>query len=89
MLKRIGEIESFRFEETLTGFKWMGNRALQLRTEGYTVGFAYEEAIGFMVGDIVPDKDGISALAVFAELAYQCYERGSTLHAELENLYKK
>lgn len=30
------------------GFKWLGNVAAQLEAEGYTVLFAYEEAIGFM-----------------------------------------
>ena len=31
--------------------------------------FAFEEAIGFMMGQAQHDKDGISAAAVFAELA--------------------
>lgn len=46
MLKRIGEIEGFHFEESLTGFKWLGNIALDKRKQGFTVPFAYEEAIG-------------------------------------------
>ena len=33
-------------QETLTGFKWMGNKADELRKEGKTVLFAFEEAIG-------------------------------------------
>jgi len=51
------------------GFKWLGNEALKLEAQGYTVLFAYEEAIGFMMGQIEHDKDGISAAVVFAELA--------------------
>jgi hypothetical protein len=43
----------------LTGFKWIGNKAISLREEGVKVLFGYEEAIGFMVGDCsCPDKDG-------------------------------
>ena len=39
------------FEETLTGFKWMANRAHRFeRDEGKTVLLCYEEAIGFMCG---------------------------------------
>lgn len=33
-------------QETLTGFKWMGNRARNLLDQGNTVLFAFEEAIG-------------------------------------------
>jgi phosphomannomutase len=57
------------FEETLTGFKWLGNRAIQLRAKGSTVVLGVEEAIGFCIGDVVLDKDGVSAAAVFAEMA--------------------
>lgn len=47
MLARMAEVEGFRFDETLTGFKWLGNRALELKQkEGLEVVFAYEEAIG-------------------------------------------
>jgi len=34
------------------GFKWLGNVAAKLEREGYTVLFAYEEAIGFMFNKI-------------------------------------
>jgi phosphomannomutase len=41
------------------GFKWIGNKALQLKAENYEILFSYEEALGYCVGDIVADKDGI------------------------------
>ncbi len=55
-------------QETLTGFKWLCSRAATLRAEGYEVLMAYEEAIGFCLGSIVNDKDGVSAGA--ASLPY-------------------
>ena len=70
-------LQGFRFEETLTGFKWLGNRAIQLREEGYTVLFAYEEAIGFCIGDVVNDKDGVVAASVFTEMAKQLHKNYS------------
>ncbi|ELU45115.1 phosphoglucomutase 1 [Rhizoctonia solani AG-1 IA] len=53
--------EGFKFVESLTGFKYIGNAARVLEAEGYNVLFGYEEAIGFMLGEEVRDKDGVSA----------------------------
>jgi len=36
----------FLLQETLTGFKWMGNLASDLMAQGKTVLFSFEEAIG-------------------------------------------
>lgn len=88
-LARMAEVEGFRFEEALTGFKWIGNTAMRLEKEGYSVVFSYEEAIGFTIGDIVKDKDGVSALGFFSEWAVQLYKRGLTAYEYLEELYKK
>jgi len=49
----------------------MGNATDDLRRAGKTVLFAFEEAIGFCIGDLVKDKDGVCAAAVFAEMANQ------------------
>ena len=58
-----------RFEATLTGFKWICNAALALEGEGRgTFVFGYEEALGYTVGRVVRDKDGISAAVAFATL---------------------
>ncbi|KAI8804882.1 hypothetical protein BJ742DRAFT_822777 [Cladochytrium replicatum] len=92
LLARVAKVENFTFEETLTGFKWLGNRAIDQESKGHTVLFAYEEAIGFMVGDTVHDKDGVSALATLAELVAwleRTYKRGTTLSDWLEIIYKK
>ena len=50
MIGSMAAKEGFRFEQTLTGFKWLGNVAKDLEQEGYHVIFAFEEAIGFMFG---------------------------------------
>ncbi|KAK7464022.1 hypothetical protein BaRGS_00037986 [Batillaria attramentaria] len=75
--------------ETLTGFKWMGNKADELEKKGKTVLFAFEEAIGFMCGTNVLDKDGVSAAAVMAEFANQLYAQNLTLEKQLEAIYTK
>ena len=74
-------------KETLTGFKWMGNRTVELEKMGKTVLFAYEEAIGFMCGSKVRDKDGISAGIHLAELAAYLETMGLTLPDLLNEIY--
>jgi len=89
MLAAIAETEGFYFEDTLTGFKWIGSRAVELRKEGYKTLFAYEEAIGFCCGDIVADKDGLTALGVITELAMSVYGKGGNLVQHMQSLYLK
>ncbi|XP_071949957.1 phosphopentomutase-like [Antedon mediterranea] len=89
ILRSIGNKEGFKFEETLTGFKWMGNRSYQLQEEGHTVLFAFEEAIGFMFGSNVLDKDGISACAILAEMACYLATKGVTMKDKLYEIYKE
>ena len=90
ILKSMAEKEGFHFEETLTGFKWMGTRceALQ-RDEGKSVLFAFEEAIGFMFGDRVFDKDGVTAAACVADICYYLHhsEGGKGLYDKLQDIF--
>ncbi|XP_041360176.1 phosphoglucomutase-2-like [Gigantopelta aegis] len=87
ILNTMAEKEGFSFEETLTGFKWMANKADELMKKGKTVLLAFEEAIGFMCGCKVLDKDGISGSVVCAELATHLYRKGLTLQKQLDNIY--
>lgn len=89
LLAEIARVEGFKFEDTLTGFKWIGSRAAELtKKEGYRNLFCYEEAIGFCCGDVIFDKDGISALAVFAQLANYVYIiKSMTLKDHMQQIY--
>ncbi|CAK8683742.1 unnamed protein product [Clavelina lepadiformis] len=89
ILQSVASVEGFSFEDTLTGFKWMGNRTDELVKQGKTVLFAFEEAIGFMYGNNVLDKDGVSAMSVIAECACVLDSKGCTLSEQLQNLYDK
>lgn len=87
ILRAIALKEGFHFEETLTGFKWMGNRAKQLIDQGKTVLFAFEEAIGYMCCPFVLDKDGVSAAVITAELACYLATKNMTLNQQLRAIY--
>lgn len=75
--------DTFRIEETLTGFKWLGNKALELELQGDSVAFGYEEALGYMFPKVVHDKDGIAATLTFLQA---CTAWGSPW-AKLQQLY--
>jgi len=71
--------------ETLTGFKWLSRAA---GPEQHRL-FAYEEALGYCIGDVVGDKDGITAALVLAEAAALQAEAGRTLHDVLDDLARR
>jgi phosphomannomutase len=78
------------YDEVLTGFKWIANRALEReQRESLQFVFGYEEALGYTVGTVVRDKDGISAALVFADLAAWCQSRGTTVLGYLEEIQRR
>lgn len=83
---RMGERLGVRCEQTLTGFKWMGNKQWELEKEGFKPLLTYEEATGYAVGGVARDKDGVSALAVMGEIVAELATRGSGLLAYLEEM---
>ncbi|XP_059619954.1 phosphopentomutase [Phlebotomus argentipes] len=90
MLASVAKAEGMHFIETLTGFKWMGNKSVELLAEGKSVLFAFEEAIGFMFSPTVLDKDGVSAACHLATMT--CFlrqEENKSLTEKLEDLYRQ
>lgn len=78
------------YEETLTGFKWIANQALAAERErNASFVFGYEEALGYTVGTVVRDKDGISAALVFCELLAFLSARGETLLERLDAISRR
>lgn len=90
MLGTIARALGARYEETLTGFKWIANRAIELEREtGAYFAFGYEEALGYTVGSLVRDKDGIGAAVVLAELVAVRKAQGKTLLDALDDLARE
>ena len=78
------------YEETLTGFKWIANKALELEAEGRArFVFGYEEALGSSVGPVVRDKDGVGSALVFAQLAAHLKSKGQTLGDRLDEIARR
>ncbi|MEN2498575.1 MAG: Phosphoglucomutase-2 [Marteilia pararefringens] len=78
-----------KVSETLTGFKYLGEKVLEAQLRGERTLLAFEESLGFLVSDHVYDKDGVSACLAFAELANTIYTRASTFNAYLTQLQEK
>jgi len=89
MIEAMAVAEGFNFTECLTGFKYIGNRALTLVEQGFEVPFGYEEAIGFMIGSEIRDKDGVAATVFFAELVALLHREGKTASSFLQELYDR
>ncbi|KAG2026789.1 hypothetical protein GB937_001579, partial [Aspergillus fischeri] len=88
MLEKMARSKGFHFEETLTGFKWMGNIARRLEEAGYHVPFAFEEALGYMFPDVCHDKDGVTAAMVFLAAEARWRSQGLTPYSKLQQLFK-
>ena len=89
MLGVIARKLGVHYEETLTGFKWIANRAIALKAErGLRFVFGYEEALGYTVGEVVRDKDGVSAALIFAEHVAGLASEGKSVLGELEQIHR-
>jgi phosphomannomutase len=86
LLSRLARDRGAAYEETLTGFKWIGDAAVRAATRGEVFVCGYEEALGYSVGPLVRDKDGIGAALRMAELCRHLKASGRTLLERLDEL---
>ena len=77
LLAKIAAAAGARYAETLTGFKWIARAADG--TPGARFLFGYEEALGYEVGDVVRDKDGIGAALAMLWLATSAKAAGRSV----------
>jgi phosphomannomutase len=87
LLADVAAAHGARFDETLTGFKWLVRAG---DGEGTGLVFAYEEALGLCVDPtVVRDKDGISAAVLAAKLVAQLTASGSSVPDALNELARR
>jgi phosphomannomutase len=88
LLSKIAATAGARYAETLTGFKWIVRAADGV--PGARFVFGYEEALGYAVGDVVRDKDGIGAALAMLRLAAEAKAAGRSVldrYDELERAH--
>ena len=77
LLSKIAAAAGVRYAETLTGFKWIARAADGV--PGARFVFGYEEALGYAVGDVVRDKDGVGAALAMLRLAEVAKSEGRSV----------
>lgn len=75
--------------DTLTGFKFICNKAEELEKEGGIFLFGYEESIGYLAGNFVRDKDAVISAMLIVEMAAYYKKMGLTLLNVLEQIYEQ
>jgi phosphomannomutase len=86
LLARVAASYGATYAETLTGFKWIANKAIDWDRGGGRFVVGFEEALGYSAGSVVRDKDGVSAAVLVADLVAYERARGRTLVDRLEDL---
>lgn len=75
--------------ETLTGFKYIGDKITEYEQDpAHDFFFGYEESYGCLVGTYAQDKDAVGAALLAAEMAACCKQQGQTLCDHLHALYR-
>jgi phosphoglucomutase len=73
---------------TLTGFKYIGEKMTQYEETGkQTFLFGYEESYGYLTGTYARDKDAVVASLLICEAAAYYKSQGKTLYDVLLELY--
>lgn len=76
--------------DTLTGFKFIGEKIQQFEETGsHSFLFGFEESFGYLSSTRVRDKDGVNASLLISEAACVCLNEGITLYERLQEIFKR
>lgn len=88
LIQEISDSFGVNCYEVLTGFKYIGELMTNLAgKENFLVGG--EESYGYLVGDLVRDKDAVVSCALIAEMSAYYKNEGKSLFEALTSLYLK
>ncbi|MUV37460.1 Phosphoglucomutase (alpha-D-glucose-1,6-bisphosphate-dependent) [Lentibacillus sp. JNUCC-1] len=87
--RRIAESYGAKTIDTLTGFKFIGEKIREFDATGETFVFGFEESYGYLIQNFARDKDAVQAAMVASEMAYEWKKEGKTLLEALDVLYEK
>lgn len=90
LTKAIAENYAAKVFETLTGFKWIGEKIRKFEEENsYKYLFGFEESYGCLIAPHARDKDGISAVMALCEATAFYKNKGWSLWEQMIKIYEK
>jgi len=90
LTKAIAENYGAKVFETLTGFKWIGEKIRKFEDENsYKYLFGFEESYGCLIAPHARDKDGISAVMALCEATAFYKNKGWSLWEQMIKIYEK
>ena len=90
LANRICESFGISIYETLTGFKFIGEKIQQFQDRGdHTFLFGFEESYGFLSSTFVRDKDGVNASLLVSEVACACMAEGITFYDRMQQIFRE
>ena len=90
LTKAIAENYGAKVFETLTGFKWIGEKIRKFEKEkSYKYLFGFEESYGCLIAPHARDKDGISAVMALCEATAFYKNKGWSLWEQMIKIYEK
>lgn len=85
--KKVAEAYGLQVVETLTGFKFIGEKMKEFEAENRPhFVFGYEESCGYLTGTFVRDKDAIISSFLITEMAAYYKEQGKNLLQVLDEM---
>lgn len=90
LCRRVAEHYGITLFETLTGFKFIGEKIKDYDEEGdMHFQFAFEESYGYLAGTDVRDKDAVVAAMLLSEMAATARTEGLTIADYLQRIFDK
>ncbi len=83
----IAKKHNIKVEETLTGFKFIGEKISNNKTDKFV--FGYEESYGYLINDCVRDKDAIQSSLLISEMCNYYLLQNKDLNEVLEEIYEE
>ncbi|HEY9535722.1 MAG TPA: phospho-sugar mutase [Mucilaginibacter sp.] len=86
LIEEIAKAKNVTYYNTLTGFKYIGQLMTEFEGKQTFIGGG-EESYGYLIGELVRDKDAVVSAAFIAEMTAFYKDKGSSLFEAMIDMY--